>query len=297
MYFLVYGLLYLLSLLPFWFLYAISDLLYVLIYYIIGYRKKIVMANLESAFPEKTPAERIKIAKKFYHYLCDNFIEVLKLLSISERAFLKRCTGDFDAVNKVAASGKNIQLHSGHQFNSEYGIWFYSKDSILPIYGMYVKVTNNAINRLFLKIRGRYGTVMIEAAEFRNKIHSMYKNPYLFGWVADQNPSNPRNAYWLKFLNKVAPFVKTPERSAIKNNVAVVFARIKKIKRGYYYFENIVVTENASEYKMGELTRLYRDFLEDTIRQDPANYLWTHRRWKHKYKDEYKELWIEKDSV
>lgn len=297
MYFIIYGFLYLLSLLPFWFLYALSDLLYVLMFYILGYRKKIVMENLATAFPEKTPVERLRIAKKFYHNLADNFIEVLKLLSISERNFFNRCRGNFEVVNEVAARGKNIQLHSGHQFNSEYGIWFYSKNSTLPIFGMYVKVTNKAINRLFLKIRGRYGTVMIEAAEFRNKIHSMYKNPYLFGWVADQNPSNPRNAYWLNFLNKVAPFVKTPERSAIKNNVAVVFARIKKIKRGYYYFENIVITENASELKAGELTRMYRDFLEESIREDPANYLWTHRRWKHAYKEEYKELWIEKETT
>ena len=266
-------------------------------FYILGYRKKIVLENLASAFPEKTPVERLRIAKKFYHNLSDNFIEVLKLLSISERNFFNRCRGNFEVVNEVAARGKNIQLHSGHQFNSEYGIWFYSKNSTLPIFGMYVKVTNQAINRLFLKIRARYGTVMIEAAEFRNKIHSMYKNPYLFGWVADQNPSNPRNAYWLNFLNKVAPFVKTPERSAIKNNVAVVFARIKKIKRGYYYFENIVITENASELKAGELTRMYRDFLEESIRADPANYLWTHRRWKHAYKEEYKELWIEKETT
>lgn len=297
MYFIIYAFLYLLSLLPFWFLYLLSDLMYLFLYHIVGYRKKIVLSNLTIAFPEKSEEEKIRIAKKFYHHLTDNSFEVLKLLSMSDKHFLERCGGNFDLVNEVAMRGKNIQLHSGHQFNADYGILYSSKHLMHPFFAMYVHVSNHAINRLFLKLRGRYGAVMIEAAEFRNKIHTMYKNPYVFGWIADQNPSNPSKAYWLNFFNKPAPFVRAAERSAGKNNVAVVFARIKIIKRGYYYFENRVITENAAELTRGELTRKYRDFLEETIRADPANYLWTHRRWKHNYKAEYKDLWIDSTAI
>ena len=297
MYYVVYGILYLFSLLPFWFLYVLSDLLYLLVYYLIGYRKKIVMSNLRSAFPEKTEVERIRIAKKFYRLLTDYPLEVIKLLSISEKNFLKRCNGNFEVISSLAETGKSIQMHTGHQFNAEYGVRYYSKMSTIPMYGMYVKITNKLFNRLFLKMRTHYQLILIEAAEFRNRIHSMYRGQYFLGWLADQNPSNPRNAYWLNFLNKPAPFIRAAERSAIKNNVAVVFARVRRIKRGYYYFENILITENARDLAEGELTKRYRDFLEETIRLDPANYLWTHRRWKHEFKKQYNDLWIDEPAL
>lgn len=281
------------SLLPFWFLYAVGDLMYLVLYYLIGYRKTIVLSNLATAFPEKTQSERIKIARKFYHYLVDNFVEVLKQLSMKEETFFKRCTGNIEVVNEIAMRGKNIQLHSGHQFNADYGGWYYSKNSMVPMYGLYVKVSNKAINRLFLKLRNRFGLALIEAAEFRNKIHNMYRQQYVFGWIADQNPSNPRKAYWLNFFNKPAPFVRAPELSAVKNNVAVVFVRIRKIRRGYYYYENTPITENAANFTTGELTRKYRDFLEESIRADPANYLWSHRRWKHEYQSHDLNYWID----
>jgi KDO2-lipid IV(A) lauroyltransferase len=292
MYYLVYVPLYLISLLPYRILYFLSDGLYGLAYHVLGYRKKVVMHNLKIAFPEKTELERIKIAKKFYHYLMDNFVEIVKLLSVSEKAFFKRCSGNFDIVNEVAARGKNIQLHSGHQFNSEYGIWYYSKSSVLPVFGMYVRLTSKAMDKLFLNMRESHGIKMIEASDF-TKLRLVLKHRYLFGWVADQNPTNPRIAYWLNFFKRPVPFSKAAEKLAIKNNNAVVFARIKKIKRGNYYFENIIVTENAAGFKEGELTKKYRDFLEETIRLDPGNYLWSHRRWKHDFKTEYEKSWID----
>jgi KDO2-lipid IV(A) lauroyltransferase len=297
MYYVVYGMLYLFSLLPFWFMYVLSDLLYLLVYYIIGYRKKTVLSNLRTAFPEKSEQQRVRIAKQFYRLLTDYPLEVIKLLSISEKNFFKRCVGNFEVVRDVAAKGKNIQMHTGHQFNAEYGVRYYSAMSTIPMYGMYVRITNKLFNRLYLKMRTHYGLTLIEAAEFRNRIHSMYRGSYFLGWLADQNASNPRNAYWLNFLNKPAPFIRAAERSAVKNNVAVVFARVRRIKRGYYYFENILATENAGELAPGELTRRYRDFLEETIRLDPPNYLWTHRRWKHEFKKEYNDHWIDEHSL
>src|SRR4051812_16792473 len=114
MFYLVYGFLYLISLLPFWILYGISYLAYILIYYIIGYRKEVVMSNIAIAFPEKSLAERKLIAKKFYKNFTDNFIEIIKLLSISKKELQKRFVGEFDDVNKYFSSGKNIQLHAGH---------------------------------------------------------------------------------------------------------------------------------------------------------------------------------------
>ena len=294
MYYLVYALLYLISLLPFRLLYVLSDTLYVLLYRILGYRKKVVMGNLKIAFPEKSEEERKKIAKKFYHNLIDYFLETLKMISVSEKSFFKRCTSNFEIVNAIAEKGKNIQIHSSHQFNTEYANWVYSKESVVPFIGMYMPFTNKAIDKIILKTRSRFGTRMIDIAKFGRAMRDINQHQYMLGWSADQNPVNPAKAFWLYFFKKPAPFATAPEKTALKNNTAVVFARWRKQKkRGYYHFENVIITENAADLKTGELTKKYRDFLEETIHLDPANYLWSHRRWKHEYKEEYKKLWID----
>src|SRR6187431_2879828 len=121
MYYFVYGLLWLISLLPFRILYFISDAFYGLIYYIIGYRKDVVMNNLLIAFPEKTEKERIVIAKKFYHNLIDTFIETIKMISVSNKFIEKRFTANWKLLNDIYPSGKSVQLHLGHNFNWEWG--------------------------------------------------------------------------------------------------------------------------------------------------------------------------------
>ena len=294
MYHLVYGILYLISLLPFRVLYFFSDAFYGIIFYVFGYRKKIVLNNLKIAFPEKAEEERVRIAKDFYHNLIDYVFETIKLISVSEKEIFKRCKSDFD-INEVARKLQKVQVHSSHQFNAEYANWFYSKNSALPSVGIYIKLSNKILDRIILNIRTRYGTLMVESNDFRYKMNEVYKNPYMLGWAADQNPFKPHNSFWLNLFNKPAPFLKIPEKSAIKNSTAVIFARSRKIKRGYYFFEFKVITENAAGFPPGEITRMYRDYLEETIKLDPANYLWSHRRWKHGYKEEYKNLWIDKD--
>lgn len=111
--------------------------------------------------------------------------------------------------------------------------------------------------------------------------------------VADQTPGNIRSAFWLNFFSKPAPFMHIPEKNAQRNNVPVGFASFKKIKRGYYKFETKIITLNPADTERGELTRKYRDFLEEQLREQPDNYLWSHRRWKAEYKEEYKKLWID----
>src|SRR6516164_1531275 len=133
MYYLIYGFLYLFSLLPFWILYGISNFAYVLLYYVVGYRKDIVLSNLAIAFPEKSLEERKRISKAFYRNFTDNFIEIIKLLSISEKELKKRFTGEFDIPNNYYESGRNIQYHLGHFFNWEYANLSLSLCSKFPV--------------------------------------------------------------------------------------------------------------------------------------------------------------------
>jgi KDO2-lipid IV(A) lauroyltransferase len=293
MYYIIYGFLYLVSLLPFPVIYLISDVVYFFLYHVFGYRRAVVMSNLKIAFPDKTEEELTKISKQFYHNLTDTFIEIIKLISMSDKAFDKRCQGDFSIIEQLAQKGKNIQLHTGHQFNWEFGSLLMSKKiTTIPTYAIYMPINNKAMERLFLKIREKFGTLFIKATEFREKREDIFKKRFVFFLAADQNPGNPSAAFWQNYFNRPAPFITGPEVGGIKNNTAIVFVRSRITKRGHYMLECTLCTENAASTFPGEITVAFRDFLEKIIREEPHNYLWTHRRWKWDYKDEYSVNWI-----
>jgi Kdo2-lipid IVA lauroyltransferase/acyltransferase len=293
MFYLIYGLLYLVSLLPFRILYLLSDLLYGLTYYIIGYRKAVVFNNLEIAFPDKSKEERGLIAKRFYRNLVDDIVETIKLLSISERELKKRCSSNFEVINAIAAKGKNIQLQPGHQFNVEFFNLLYSKKlKNLKFIFMYMPFSDKAFDRVFNKLRTRFGSILVSATNFKNE-RSKLNGQYAITLGADQNPGNLHTAFWMNFFNKAVPFIPGPARQAVKNNSAIVLVEFVRVKRGYYKFENILLTENAGDFTAEELTKKYRDFVEAAVRRQPANYLWTHRRWKHSFREEFATLWIE----
>jgi len=291
MYSIVYSLFYLLSLLPWRVLYLISDGLYLLVYYGIGYRKKVVFQNLEIAFPEKTGAERKRIAKDFYHNFIDSFIETIKLLSVSEKEFRKRFTTNIDVLNNLYAGNQNVQIVSGHFFNWEFANLGVSLDSKFPFIGVYMPLSNKTFDKLIHRLRTKFGSLLVPANEFKNNFHQYAKNRYVLGLVADQNPGNPSKAYWTKFFGKPAPFARGPEKGAKMNNTAIVYAHFYKTKRGYYKLDFELVTTEPGTYAEGELTKLLVKKVEDSVRKIPANYLWSHRRWKwsHEY-EKYKHL-------
>lgn len=294
MFYLFYGFLYLISLLPFPVIYFLSDVVYFFLYYVFGYRRKIVISNLKIAFPDKGDKELEKISKKFYHNLTDTFVEIIKLVTMSDKTFAKRCTGDFSIIDRLISEGKNVQLHAGHQFNWEMGSLFMSRSiKTIPTYAVYIPIPGRAVERLFLKIRERYGTKFIRATEFKQKREEIFKERFAIFLGADQNPGNPSNGYWQNYFTKSAPFISGPEVGGIKNNAAIIFVRSKIIKRGHYNLECTLCTTNAESTGYGEITRAFRDFLEKIIREEPDNYLWTHRRWKWDYQESFSDNWID----
>jgi len=286
MYYIVYGLFYALSLLPWRVMYFISDGIYTLLYYVFGYRKEVVMKNLLIAFPEKTQKERIRIAKDFYHNFVDTFIETIKLISISPKEFDKRCIRNADVINNLRASGQSVQLHSGHFFNWEFVNLGLQRDLTYRFLGVYHPLSSKVFDRLMIKVRAKYGTVLIPSSEFRTMFHQYTKEPYALGLAADQNPSNPMNAYWTPFFGKMTPFVKGPEKGSVRMNTAVVMVEFYKVKRGYYKIDCSLMTTTPRELPDGEITKTLAAFVEDSIRRHPSNYLWSHRRWKFEFDEE-----------
>jgi len=283
MYYFYYSLLFLLSLLPDRLLYLIGDGFYLLVYYVVGYRKKVVFSNLQIAFPEKTAAERTRIAKDFYHQFINTMIETILLISMSNQRFDKRVTSNDEVLNRYIDSGKNVQLHTGHFFNWEMVNLGVARKSLFPFVGIYMSFTNKSFDRIMFRLRKRFNTILIPASDFKDRFHEYVKDKYVLGLVADQNPARIDRAYWLSFFNKVTAFTSGPERGARSNDTVVIFISVQQPKRGYYHLHYELITETPRLLPEGELTKIYVAKLEDAIRKNPSNYLWSHRRWKWEY--------------
>lgn len=287
MYYIIYGFFYLLSLIPWRILYFLSDGFYVLFYYVLAYRKDVVLINLAIAFPEKTHQERIRIAKEFYKNFIDTFIETIKFLSLNDKGFNKRMTGNFEVLNELYKTGQNVQLHGGHFFNWEYMNWGFARNTTYPLIGVYAPISNKAVDRILLKMRSRYNTILVNAYNFRNTFHEVSRGRYALALAADQNPPSPEKSFWINFFGQPTAFFMGPEKGARSSNTAVAFVFNYKVKRGYYKTEIILATTTPNELPVGKLTADYVSFLEECIRRKPSNYLWSHRRWKHKYNESY----------
>lgn len=294
MYYVVYGLLYILSLLPMWLLYPLAEGLALLLYHVIGYRRKVVRANLRLAFPEKTTAELIRIEKKFYRNFVDSFVETIKLLSASP-AYIKRhfVFDNPEVVDNFYDQGRKCQLHLGHTFNWEIANAAMPLISRYPFIVAYMPVENKIFDRLFLHLRSRTGSILLPATRMQRAIIPYRNTQYLLTLVADQAPPSADQSYWLNFFGHPTPFVRGPERGARIADIPAVFVKFYKSRRGYYRATFIPLADHPATLPEGELTRRYRDALESAIREQPDLWLWSHRRWKASWKEEYRKLWID----
>lgn len=290
MYYLLYPLLWLVSLLPFRVLYLISDLLCFLIYHVVGYRKQIVLGNLRIAFPEKSDNERIVIAKQFYRNMIDTFVDSIKFITLSKSTALKRSSADFAMLDEALSYGKPVYALGCHQFNWEYVNVLFPLHLKVPFIGVYMPIANRVLDRIFFDFRKRYGTVLVPATQFKDQREELLKGQYVLALAADQNPGHPANAFWMPFFGKPAPFVTGPAKGAIRSDAVVVMAEMQRIKRGHYHFGMRIIALDVRDMDPAQLAARYRDELERVIRQDPANYLWSHRRWKYEWKPEFGKL-------
>lgn len=294
MYYLVYGLLYLLSLTPLWILYGVSDAMAFLLYAVIRYRRAVVLSNLQIAFPEKTDAERLRIARRFYRNFTDNFIETIKLLSASSSFLKKRLVLDNpELLDHYYDQGRKLQAHLGHLFNWEIGNAAIPLLTRYPFLVAYMPVENKIFERLFLHLRSRTGSIPLPATKMQRAILPYRNQQYILALVADQAPGGPENSYWLNFFGQPTPFVRGPERGARIADIPVIFVRFYRRRRGYYRAELITIAEHPGVLPEGELTRRYRSLLEDAIRRQPDSWLWSHKRWKFSWKPEFSSFWID----
>ena len=285
-YILVYPLIWFFSILPFRVLYIISDCFYVLIYYIIGYRKKVVIENLNLAFPNKSKKEIKEISKKFYHHFVDVFVEMIKSFTISKEEVYKRYKyTNIEFFDELYKDGKSVILTGPHYANWE---WIMSLDSFVKYkgYAAYSRVSNSYMNNKIKKSREVYGTNLIETPKVILEIIANQKNGVqaMYGLLSDQSPTLKRAYYWRPFLGVKVPIHTGAEMLAKKFNMNMVYIETKKIKRGYYETTFSLISKNPEDYPDYDLTDIFISKLEQQIYQEPAYYFWTHRRFKHRNK-------------
>ena len=278
-----YFIIYQISRLPLSVLYIFSDFLFFLLYTIIGYRRRVIRTNLEKSFPEKSAQEIKQIHKEFYQNFCDYLVETLKSFSISQEELDERFTySNLEVFHEIKKEKKNVMLMCGHIFNWE---WFIGTVKHLPsrdTAAVYHKIRNPFWNDKINAMRGRFGT---KALDMKDVLRVMMKTPndgettYLF--VADQSPKKSAVHYFMPFLNQNTPVFNGFDKIARRKDMAVVFCQTEKIKRGHYHTTFIRIEPQQDTFEENEIVHQFFHLLENNLKKNPSNWLWSHKRWKY----------------
>jgi len=286
LYWLTYAGMWLVALLPFRMLYALSDGMYFLMRHVAHYRKKVVRRNLSRSFPEKSQQELREIERRFYHYLCDYMVEEVKMLRMSFDDLRQRM-----AYEKADLFLSMIEKHGGivvmipHYANFEWliGMGTIMKPEDIPGQ-VYKPLRNKYMDEMFKLIRSRFGGYNIpKHSTAREVIRLRRENKHMaLGLITDQSPNLNEANYWTTFLHQDTVFMDGAERIAKMMGFPVFYAELQKNGRGHCKVSFDLITETPKEMADGEITECFVRRLEQTIRREPAYWFWSHKRWKLK---------------
>lgn len=292
LYYIVFAVWYVFSLLPLRIHYVLSDLLFWLLYGVVGYRKAVIRKNLRESFPEKSEEELRKIARGYYHFFCDYIVETIKMMTISKENIRRRLTfKGTELVDEIVESGQSCAVYLGHLCNWEWvtslPLWVTPKAQCGQIYH---PLENKEFDRLFLYSRQRFGATCIAMQDtLREIVNYRSKNqPVVIGYISDQVPFWTNIHHWVDFLHHDTPVLTGTERIAKKVNHAVFFLDVHRVHRGYYEAEFKLMTREPQKMDDFEITDIYFKLLEESIRRAPEFWLWSHNRWK-RTREEFNE--------
>ena len=299
---LVYYIVYAISLLPLWVLYRFSDLFYLLLISVIPYRKAVIIKNLKTSFPNSNKKEINKLKKEVYRHFSDLLIEGIKNLSISKDELKKRFVVlNPELMDSLYKQNKSVLLVSGHYNNWE---WMISSQSFLfphSSMGIGMPLSNGFWDKKINNKRARFGMDIAHAKNYKEKIKTYKDNPLAILTLSDQSPGNSLKSFWTTFLNQPTAVLFGIEMMAHEYQYELVFYKTRKIKRGYYEIELVHMNQSTKNLKWGDITKWHTKQLELLILENPAYWLWTHKRWKRevpenldKLKNEQRELFEKK---
>lgn len=282
-YIIVYPFLWLISLLPFRILYIISDVVFLFVYYVFGYRRKVVTNNIKMALPNKTDKEVANIRKKFYRHLCDMLVEAIKSITVSEKEIIKRYVfTNLEDLHELENEKRSVVLMMGHYGSWEW-IFILQKHVNYIGYAVYKQLSNKYFDKLVKRIRARYNSYLITTKEtFPTLIKAKRNKELTFnGFVFDQSPKLDKAVYWQNFMGIKVPVHVGAEILAKRLDMTTLFLKVKKVKRGYYEATFTDIIRNPKAYKDFDITDISLKRVEEQIHEAPEFYLWTHKRWKH----------------
>jgi KDO2-lipid IV(A) lauroyltransferase len=272
-----------LSLLPLSALHVIAKAGFYFIYYIFRYRRVVVRENLVNSFPDKTPQEIIALEKKFFRYFADLIVEIIKLHSISESELLKRVKfNNLELVKDYIDNQQSILACTGHYGNWELGMMALGVKMKATSYVIYKPLSNTVFDDWFYKIRTKTGNFFIPMRQTLRSMAASRKKTTMFCFAGDQTPVKDEARVWIEFLNQPTPVLQGIEKIALQTNRPVIYFNMQLVKKGYYEVDCYLVTEDPSATNEGDITRQNFKLLEEIILRQPAYWLWSHRRWKHK---------------
>lgn len=273
----------LLGFLPMRVLYLLADFLYFIVYYIIRYRQNVVRQNLQASFPEKTDRERKQIEKEFYHHFADLMAEYVKMTRISEKELRKRITIENPGIiQELYDEGRNVFLALGHCGNWEwFGMAVYAVTKHRP-FAIYKRLSNLYFEDFIKSIRTSIDPLqMIESRSAYRSLKQLDDRLNAVVILADQSPAGNEQDYWTTFLNQETAFFTGLEKMAKALDYSVVFVENIKVKRGYYKVVFSLANAKPKMEPTNYILETYARMLEQAIVKNPANWLWSHRRWKH----------------
>jgi len=273
----------LLSILPFRLLFIVSDMLFPVVYYLVAYRKKVVLNNLRNAFPEKSEQEIKSISRKFYRHFTDVTLEILKMRTVSPRKLRNRIHyGNPELLQKYYKDNRGVMGMSAHYNNWE---WTSACAEWGPHHAIviYKPLNNKYFDRFVKKARERHGVEMVPMRDtLRRVIEDQRKGKLvLYGLISDQSPVWQDIQYWTTFLNQYTGMLTGAEKLSVRTGMPAVYYSMRKIKRGRYIIDLIPLSEDPSKTGKNEITEKFVRVMEEKIRENPEYWLWTHRRWKH----------------
>lgn len=282
-YLIAYPFLWLISRMPFRMLYAFSDMVFVLIFYLIRYRRRTVRNNLKIALPHLSESEHSRIEKEFYRHMCDMFLEMIKTLSITAEEMDKRFRfTNLEVIHEFEKKQKSIILLYSHYASWEWSIAL-GRHINFKGYGIYKKIQNPYFDKLVRDIRSKFDATLINTKSTIKKVTQNQENGILgiYGFISDQTPRPQKTHYWETFMGKVVPIHTGGEMLAKKLDMSTIFMKVEKVKRGHYQATFIPITDNPREIPDYQITYRFIKEVEKQILEKPEYYFWTHKRWKH----------------
>ncbi|MET3113810.1 KDO2-lipid IV(A) lauroyltransferase [Pedobacter sp. CG_S7] len=275
--------LYGIALLPLPILYGFSNILYYILYYISGYRRKVVRDNLQNSFPEKNIYQIISIEKHYYKYLCDLIFEIIKMPLISKKELAIRYKfNNLNLIEERLQKDESVIACSAHYGNWEWGMLAFGLNLSKTKYVIYKPLNNKVFDNWFYNMRARFGNTPIAMKQTLRTVAGSRKTTSVFCFASDQTPVKDPTNYWMNFLHQQTPVFSGPEKIAVQTNRPVYYLKVNVIKRGYYEVDCIPIIAHPKEAMEHEITAAQFKILEDHINAKPQYWLWSHKRWKHR---------------